>query len=219
MKILIVDDHPMVLKGMLSLLKEHYPESEFYKAGSVAEAKRCIAELAPDIVFQDINLADGNGFSVLKSFRDSCRAKWIVLSTYQDPELVREAIEHGADGFICKDADDDEIVQSVTQVIQGKKYFSSTIMQGLVSLPAQNRKHGVDLSALTPTERKVLYLVAQAKTSKEIAEQLNVSYRTVENHRNNICSKLGLYGTNALLHFAVHYKTHIETDRQLNGSP
>ncbi len=215
MKILVVDDHPMVLKGMLSLLKDQFTSYEFVTAGSAAEAGRCIEQHSPDIIFQDINLPDGNGFSILKTYRKRCTAKWIVLSTYQDPELVREAIANGADGFLCKDADDDEIIQSITQVMQGRKFFSASIMQGLGSQPAAKKRSEIDLNGLTPSERKVLYLVAQAKTSKEIAEQLGISYRTVENHRNNICSKLGLYGTNALLHFTAHYKAHIEAEQPL----
>lgn len=213
MKILVVDDHPMVLKGMLALLGDHFPDTTLLKASSVAEAKNVILDQVPDIIFLDINLPDGNGFMLLKELKPTSDAKWMMLSTFHDAELVKESIENGAEGFLCKDADDEEILRSIESVLAGRTFFSNTVVMSLEKKPEEKPNGLLNLEDLTPAERKVLYYVTQSKTSKEIAQLLSVSYRTVENHRNNVCSKLGLYGTNALLHFAVHHKSQIEAEK------
>jgi DNA-binding NarL/FixJ family response regulator len=126
-----------------------------------------------------------------------------------DEDMFRAAIELGCRGYLLKDSATQEIVASLRAVIAGQMYISSAMAAKLVRSNAAPpvALRGAPSSNLTPTERNILRLIAEGKSSKEIGEELSIHYRTVENHRTNICRKLGIEGANALLRFALQNKS------------
>jgi len=113
------------------------------------------------------------------------------------------------DAYITKDSDEEELEMAVNSARHGTRYLSRSVMEAMIKRVEKTDEIRNALSQLTPTEKKVLSLVSEMKSSREIAEQLFLHYRTIENHRTNICSKLGITGTNALLKFAIENKEYI----------
>ena len=130
------------------------------------------------------------------------------LSFHRDEDFFRAAIEMGGKGYLLKDSATEEIVTAINTVIAGQLYISSAIaLQLLQGSKAESKEHDDSLvGVLTPSERRILLLIADGLSSKEIGAELSIHYRTIENHRTNICRKLGIEGANALLRFAVQHK-------------
>jgi DNA-binding NarL/FixJ family response regulator len=133
----------------------------------------------------------------------------LFLTMHREESIFNAAIDAGALGYVLKDAAAREIVAAIQAAAKGESYVSPAISSFLMRRAQRAsalRQDQPALDQLTPAERRILKRIAQGKTSKEIAEELAISYRTVENHRANICAKLGLSGTNALLRFALEHR-------------
>jgi DNA-binding NarL/FixJ family response regulator len=148
-----------------------------------------------------------DGIAVAKEItRLKLETKMIFLSFHKDEDVVRTLLSVGGKGYLLKDSAMQEIVVAVQTVIAGKTYLSSAIamqlLQGDASTPSENPL----TRDLTQSERRILQLIAEGLSSKEIGNELSIHYRTVENHRTNICRKLKIEGANALLRFAVQHK-------------
>jgi DNA-binding NarL/FixJ family response regulator len=130
------------------------------------------------------------------------------MTMYKEPELVRRALSLGAKGYLLKESVVEELIQAITYVSSGKTYVSPAMAAIIASgaLTGNDAAALPGLDRLTQTERRVLRLVAENRSSKEISEELNISSRTVDNHRSHICEKLGITGTHALLRFALQNK-------------
>jgi DNA-binding NarL/FixJ family response regulator len=207
-KIIVADDHPLFRSGLIKTIKEN---SDYYIVGESAtgtEALEQIKTYKPDIAILDINMPEMNGLEVTKAVnKEKLPAKIIILTMYKDEDYFNEAINLDVSAYILKDCVTSEILKCIEEVLDGEYYFSPGVLNYLVK--RKNRRRTLEtenpgLKNLTGAEKQVLEKVAENKTSKEIAKELFISVRTVQNHRNNICTKLNLKGHNRLLQFAIY---------------
>jgi len=209
--ILLVEDHPLFRIGLKQILSNRFPESEIYEAESVSVAKILISKTVFDVIFLDLNIGEESGLDFLKEIKTSkIASKCIILSMYNDSWLVKESMNSGASAYLSKDSLSEEIFQALNMVIKGKKYVSQSVLE-MITIQKDEGEDEVSqlLDYLTPTEKRILYMVADSMTSKEIAGKLGVNHRTIENHRTNICTKLNLSGVNSLMKFALANKTRL----------
>jgi DNA-binding NarL/FixJ family response regulator len=183
------------------------------EAGDGESALARILELQPDVAVLDVNMPPPDGLAVARAVREQrSPVEAILLTMYHEEGLVNAALDAGVKGFIVKDGAANEIVGCIKAVAGGQNFFSPILSGHLVT--RRNRTDGVpvhsaSLDELTASERRVLLLVAESMTNKEIADRMFISVRTVEHHRSNICGKLGLAGKNALLSFALTHKSEL----------
>ncbi len=209
--ILLVEDHPLFRIGLKQILSNRFPESEIYEAESVSVAKILLSKTVFDVIFLDLNIGEESGLDFLKEIKTSkIASKCIILSMYNDSWLVKESMNSGASAYLSKDSLSEEIFQALNMVIKGKKYVSQSVLE-MITIQKDEGEDDVSqlLDYLTPTEKRILYMVADSMTSKEIAGKLGVNHRTIENHRTNICTKLNLSGVNSLMKFALANKTRL----------
>jgi two-component system, NarL family, response regulator NreC len=206
MNIVLVDDHPVLRKGLKSLLEEKYASCIAGEAGSGAEAISLISGLRPDIAVIDIKLPDISGFEVATAVKKtSPLTRIIMLSMHADAFHVDEALRSGADGYVVKNAMEHEIIDAVDAVNAGGRYFSKSLARSAEAQSATKPSPARDdpYHTLTKREKEILRLIAQGSQNKEIAEALFISPRTVETHRARIMRKLDLQSATELVHFAV----------------
>lgn len=186
LKIVIADDHPLLLAGVVSVLQKELENVIIHEAINGAEALQKVIEVEPDITILDIEMPFLNGVEVAqKILASDLNTKIIFLTLHKERSLFNEIKEMGIDGYILKEFSTDEITQCVNAVLAGKKYYSKKV-EGFIEKP------GFDLSIFTKTEINIIKLISKEKTTKEIAEMLFVSPNTIESHRYNICKKLEL---------------------------
>jgi DNA-binding NarL/FixJ family response regulator len=210
-RILIADDHPIVRKGLRLSIEEDSGLIVIGEASDGETAYAMIKKLKPDVAVLDIDMPKMDGLTVGRELaKQKLKTEIIFLTFHSDEDLFRAAIEIGAKGYILKDSASQEIVAGVRAVAAGRPYLSSAITaQMLQKKEAPPKTIGEELtSRLTPTERRVMQLIAEGKSSKDIGAELSIHYRTVENHRTNICRKFNIEGegANALLRFALQNK-------------
>jgi len=209
-KILIADDHPLIRKSIKDIIAENKQWQVAGEAGDGEQTLALVDQIKPDVLIMDIDKPKTNGLEVAKIIHSKqLPVKIIVLTMYDKESIFNRAMDLGAMGYVLKDSVVSEIVDSIKNVIGGKYYISPSISGFLVKSGASNIRdtdYITGISRLTPIERKILKMVSKNMTSKNIANELFVSVRTVETHRSNICQKLGLHGTNALLRFAIENK-------------
>ena len=207
--IVLADDHPVVRKGLKLSIEEDAKLKIVAEAGDGEAALDLIKKLKPQLAILDIDMPKLGGLGVAKEVaRLGLTTRIIFLSFHRDEDFFRAAIDMGGKGYLLKDSAMEEIVTAIHTVIAGQVYMSSAIalqlLQGAGS-PGESQDGSI-ISDLTPSERRILLLIADGLSSKEIGAELSIHYRTVENHRTNICRKLGIEGANALLRFAVQHK-------------
>lgn len=209
-RIVIADDHPVFRRGLQQIIELDSEIKIVGQASDGEEALRLIQGLKPDVAVLDINMPKLKGFDVAREARrHQPSVRIIFLTMYDDERMFNEALNVGAMGYLLKDSAISDIVESVRAVADGQHFISPSISRYLVNRASRSAALGDErpsLKSLTPAELRILKLIAEHKTSKEIAGQLFISYRTVENHRTNICQKLGLHGSNALIKFALEHK-------------
>jgi len=204
-RIVIADDHPIFRRGLLTVIEADSLLRVVAEADDGESALARIVELQPDVVVLDINMPPPDGLAVARSLRQQrLPVEIIFLTMHTDAALLNTAVDLGVKGFIVKDAAVDEIVGCIKAVAAGRSFFSPMLTDRLLS-----RQEASLAKKLSASERRVLSLVAEAKTNKEIGELMFISIRTVEHHRSSICSKLGLTGKNALLIFALAHKSEL----------
>jgi len=207
--ILIADDHPLLRKGLRAVIADD-PELQIVAEAADGDAAlERIAALRPDVVVLDLDMPKRGGFGVVREMRArQLPGAVIVLTMHGEPDLLNEALALGICGYVIKDSAATDIVGGIRAVHQGRHFISAALSSHLISrgaTPAAGTRPA--LETLTPTERRILGLVADGKSSKEIADECGSHYRTVENHRVNICTKLDLHGSHALLKFAMLNKS------------
>jgi DNA-binding NarL/FixJ family response regulator len=210
--IVIADDHPLLRKGLRQMI-ETLPDTDVLEAENGEEALRIIRDHRPTLALLDIEMPKMTGFDVAKRVNDeSLPVAIIFLTMYNEEQVFNKALDTGVKGYVLKENAITEVLLCIAAVTEGKYFLSPSISDFLIrrnsrlSAPAQESS---GLSLLTPAERNVLKLVAGMNTNQQIADSLNLSIKTVHNHRNNICNKLGLNGAHALLKFAAEHSTQL----------
>jgi DNA-binding NarL/FixJ family response regulator len=212
-RILIADDHPIFRRGLRMVIEADPMLKVIAEVGDGQSALARIGELQPDIAVLDIDMPPPDGLAVARWLREQrLPVEAIFLTMHNDEALFNAALDAGVKGFIVKDGAANEIVGCIKAVAGGQVFFGPALSGHL--LTRRNRadalaKQSPSLNDLTPSERRVLLLVAESRTNKEIAGKMFISVRTVEHHRSNICAKLGLTGKNALLTFALTHKSEL----------
>ena len=208
-RILLADDHPVVRRGLKTSIEEDPSLKVIAEAGDGVEALDLIRKHKPQLAILDIDMPRLDGLGVAKEVRRlQLDTQMIFLSFHQDEDIVRAVLSAGGKGYLVKDSAMQEIVVAVRTVVSGKTYVSSTIAVQLLAGPDSSGESSQNslIRDLTASERRILQLIAEGLSSKEIGNELSIHYRTVENHRTNICRKLKIEGANALLRFAVQHK-------------
>jgi DNA-binding NarL/FixJ family response regulator len=208
-RILLADDHPVVRRGLKTSIEEDPSLKVIAEAGDGVEALDLIRKHKPQLAILDIDMPRLDGLGVAKEVRRlQLDTQMIFLSFHQDEDIVRAVLSAGGKGYLVKDSAMQEIVVAVRTVVSGKTYVSSTIAVQLLAGPDSSVESSQNslIRDLTASERRILQLIAEGLSSKEIGNELSIHYRTVENHRTNICRKLKIEGANALLRFAVQHK-------------
>lgn len=211
--IIIADDHPVFRRGLKMVIEADAGLTVVAEAADGADALAAIEAHRPDLVVLDVNMPQLNGFDVVRRLQSGRSKTAIVfLTMHKDEEMFNAAMDLGVGGFILKDSAVTEIVDCLKTVLAGEPYISPQLSAFLLN----RHRRAADLSKsipalerLTPTERRILTLIADYKTSKEIADILCIHSRTVDNHRTNISQKLDLKGSHALLKFAVEHKSEL----------
>jgi DNA-binding NarL/FixJ family response regulator len=208
-KVVLADDYPVVRRGLKASIEEEALLKVVAEAADGEEALRLIRTLGPQLAVLDIDMPRLDGLGVVKEMtRLKLATRAIILSFHNDEDMFRAALAAGAKGYLLKESAMEEIVGAIQTVLAGKVYLSSAIALQLLQ-GDQAAKPGDEnplLRDLTLAERRILRLVADGLSSKEIGDQLSIHYRTVENHRSNMCRKLNIEGANALLRFAIQNK-------------
>ncbi len=209
-RILLADDHGLVRKGLRLLLEAQQGVQVVGEASDGREALKLAAELAPDIAILDIAMPNLNGIEATAQLTKSgSEVKVIILSMHSDESYVVRALDAGARGYLLKDSAEDDLVQAIRTVAQGRPYFSPAISATLLEDYVRTlRQRGLTDSyeLLTDREKEVLQLLAEGKSNKEVAALLNLSPYTIETHRTNMMQKLNLHNTAEIVLYAVRKK-------------
>jgi len=212
-RIVIADDHPIFRQGLRQLFANIAGMSVVSEASDGRAALTQIQQHHPHVAILDVSMPEMDGFQVARAVREQdLKVELIFLTMHKDEDTFNDALDLGILGYVLKDSAVTDLIGAVQSVLAGK-YFISPALSGLLvdrrsrTATLERRKPG--LKDLTPTERRILPLIADNRTSREIAEELFISVRTVENHRANICQKLELHGAHALLKFALEHKSEL----------
>ncbi|MDY7508118.1 response regulator [Ralstonia sp. L16] len=199
-KLLLVDDHPLVRDGVRMRL-EAVPHFEVVgEAGDADAALQAARTLAPDLALMDIGMRGMNGIALTEKFAEEFpEIAVLVLSMHDNLEYVRQVIRAGARGYVLKDAPASELVEAIDAVLAGRPFYSAQLAMRM----AEQAVMPTPVEALTPRERDILDGIAKGYANKRIADELGLSVRTVESHRLNLKRKLGIEGQAELVKFAV----------------
>ena len=211
-RLLIVDDHTVVRLGLHTLLSRHNGIEVVGEAGTSAAAVEQTSRLKPDVVLMDVRLPDGNGFEACRQIRKvQPDTRVLFLTSFADEEIVLESIDAGGDGYLLKEIDEENLVQAIRNVAAGKSILDPAVTRRVLErvkntdthlgTPSTNR-----LGSISPQERRVLALVAEGKTNKEIGLALGLSDKTVKNYLSNIMEKLQVARrSQAAAYFVQHF--------------
>lgn len=204
-RLVIVDDHPIVVQGLSALLQ---PEEDLYIAGTFTTGNAFLAFLKGaeqiDIVLLDITLPDINGVEVCKEIKKlSPDTKVLIISNHSERSIIMQMLQHGASGYLLKNASSEELVRCVHDVLAGRIALSAEVT-AIMTRPLQNELK--DIPHLTKREIQVLSMIAAGRTSASIADELCVSQFTVETHRRNLMQKFDASNTAALIKMAAEQK-------------
>lgn len=199
-KLLLVDDHPLVRDGVRVRL-EAVPHFEVVgEAGDADAALQAARTLSPDLALMDIGMRGMNGIALTEKFAEQFpEIAVLVLSMHDNLEVVRQVIRAGARGYVLKDAPASELVEAIDAVLAGRPFYSAQLAMRM----AEQAIMPTPVEALTPRERDILDGIAKGYANKRIADELGLSVRTVESHRLNLKRKLGIEGQAELVKFAV----------------
>ncbi|MBK8552129.1 MAG: response regulator transcription factor [Ignavibacteria bacterium] len=206
-KIIIADDHPIFRNGLRKLIEEDSLIEIIGEAENGEAAMELITGLKPMIAVLDIDMPKMSGIQVLKTLNKlKIEIKIIFLTVFASEDIFDKAMSLGISGYILKDSAVNEIKECIRKVAEGNYYISPSVSNFLVNRKDRLKKlenDNPELKELTKTELNVLKLIAEGKTSKDIGDELFISFKTVENHRTNISHKLKIAGSNSLIKYAI----------------
>src|SRR6266498_1304912 len=208
LRILIADDHEIVRHGLVALIKGHPDWVVCGESNNGSDAVAKAKELKPDVAILDIGMPVLNGFEATRQIlRDNPAVKILILTLSDSDELVRTVLDAGARGFLLKSDAAKDLIAAVEALQHNRTFFTSRVSQitlaGYVGKTGSSSKQELTLPHLTPREREIVQLLAEGRSTKEVACHLNLSVKTAETHRSNIMRKLGLHSVSELVLYAV----------------
>lgn len=210
-KVFVADDHPVSREGLIKIIERDGKFSVVGQAGDGGEALKLIGQLRPDLAVLDVSMPTMTGIEVVReAMKQDLPTEFIIMTLYDDRAYFDAAMDAGVKGYLLKDSAVTELSLCLGAAADGKFYITPSMSK--LMLDRRARIHALEksvpaLDKLTTAERDVLRLLADNKTSKEIADELIIAVRTVENHRSHITTKLGLKGYNKLLMFAIEHRS------------
>lgn len=204
--VLLVEDHMITRQGLRSLLDSEPTMEVIAEAGDGRTAIELARQHKPEVVIMDITMSDMNGFTATKQILKNCpETKVLALSMHSDSMFVTEMLKNGASGYLLKDCAFEELATAIRHVAAGRTYLSPSISSVVLEdyLHHLPEKEAADLDGLSERERDVLQLMAEGKSTKQIALKLHISIKTVETHRRQIMNKLNMYSVAELTKFAI----------------
>lgn len=201
-KIILVDDHPLFREGIAARLSMHNNIDIIAEAENGTQLLNQITTMSPDIVMMDISMPGMNGMDALEIMTERFpHVRVIILSMHDDKEYILNVIRSGAAGYLLKDISGEEMIDAIQKVHQGGKYFSNEVA---AILAQEDPLHGGDI--LTTREQLILRLISHGYNNKQIANELEISVRTVETHKRNVKQKLGIDTTSGLVRYAIEHR-------------
>ena len=210
--IVMADDHPIVRQGLRQMIETDKNLSIVAEAGDGQTALDLIETHQPDVAVLDIDMPGMDGFAVVRGLQKKrINVEIVFLTMHSEEEIFQAAMDLGVKGYVLKDSAVTDIVSSIKAVAAGRPYLSPELSALLLKSRRADKLESKQpgLHDLSPTEQRILRLIAEDKTSKEIAAALFISPRTVETHRANMSRKLNLHGSLALVKFAVTHKAEL----------
>ena len=206
-KIIIADDHPLMRSGVKSVLLSNEQIEIVAEAKDGEEAYNFIIKFKPDVALIDVEMPKMTGLEIARKLGfEKIETRIIFLTMYKEEDMFNEAMDSGAFGYVLKENAVEDVLESVKIVAEGRHYISPMISGYLVSRLNKQKDFSLktpSINDLTKAERIILKHISLEKTTQQIADELHISYKTVENHRNNISKKLNLSGTHSLVKFAI----------------
>ena len=213
LSVLIADDHPIFRQGLRQIIEVDPRIKVVAEASDGEQAWQRLQETKPTVAVLDLTMPFRDGFAVARAARDERLEVAIVfLTMHKDEHYLHAALDLGVRGYVLKDSAIAEITDCIKAVAAGRDYISPALSGFLINRDRRAATLVAEkpaLEQLTPTERRVLKLIADGRTSREIAGELNIGARTVDHHRNNIAIKLELRGSHALVKFAVKHQSEL----------
>jgi DNA-binding NarL/FixJ family response regulator len=203
-RLLLVDDHPVVRKGLHSCLAQYEHIAIVGEAADGEDALRKVRGLAPDLVLMDIDMPRMNGLTAADILRkENPKVKVLILSMHSDSDYVMRILHSGARGYVLKQAPTDELIKAIETVSAGETCFSSDVARLALNQFVRGDGTGPDSGQVSHREREVLIAIAEGLSNKEIACRLGVGVRTIETHRERIMRKLDIHSVAGLTKFAI----------------
>lgn len=204
-RVLLAEDHTLIRAGIRALLEALTDVEVVGEAGDGREGVRLIKQLQPDVVFMDIAMAGMNGLeATARAAKEHPKTRVIILSMHASEEYVLQALSTGAAGYMLKDADKTELELAIRAVLRGETYLSPAVSRQVVDDYVKRVGPGpTHLEQLTPRQREILQLVAEGHSTKQIAQMLNLSVKTIETHRMQLMERLDIHDIAGLVRYAI----------------
>lgn len=208
-KIILVDDHQMFRDGVKAVLSDEENIEIIGEVGNATDLYKLLDTQTPDIIITDISMPDTSGIEIAKNISENYQQiKILILSMHSNEEFITKALKAGANGYLPKDTSMSELLDAINTIYKGENYFNKNISDTILKSIINNSKStGINTrnKSLTKREKEIVKLVVDGLTNKEIADQLCISIRTVDTHKNNILQKLELKSSIELVKYAIKY--------------
>lgn len=205
-RVFIVDDHPLVRRGLVSLVSDEPGLDVCGEIGTFQGALPKILQAQPDLVIIDLSLKDGHGLDLIKQIRDTNGSMHtLALSIHEASIFAERSLQAGASGYLNKSCANEELAQAIRQILDGRIYLSAADSDWLLRRASQGEMATPDIDKLSDRELAVFQRIGEGLTTRQIADQLSLSHKTVETHRERIKKKLGLTNSSTLMRRAVEW--------------